>query len=269
MEKIAECIAFANPKGGSGKTTSCLSIAGYLAKNEKRVLVVDFDPQASATSGLGIDSTSLHHSVYDAVLAHCDGYEGLSLPQVILETDIKNLHLVPSEPDLAAAEILMQQTRKRTGILKRILEDVIPLYDYILIDLPPSSGPLTINGLFASDRVVVPLEPSVFCLEALEHQEVIFNDIKRMNGRTFLQITIILTRYVKQNLYMRFFNEYSPSQEVETRLLEKFSTVYLVPDSTLIYGTQQRGVPISHYAPESKVGKAYEKIAENISNHNK
>jgi len=73
MQNKAECIAFASPKGGSGKSTSCLSIAGYLAKNEKRVLVVDFDPQASATSGLGIDSTSLHHSVYDAVLSHCGG----------------------------------------------------------------------------------------------------------------------------------------------------------------------------------------------------
>src|SRR5882757_3789367 len=100
----AQCIAFANHKGGTGKTTSCLSIAGYLAKSGSKVLVVDFDPQANATSGLGIDKTKLAHSMYDAVLDLIDGYQGVPLTQVIVETDIPNLHLAPAEFDLAVAE---------------------------------------------------------------------------------------------------------------------------------------------------------------------
>jgi chromosome partitioning protein len=96
MPEIAECIAFANYKGGTGKTTSCLSIGGFLAKGGSRVLLIDFDPQASTTSGIGIDKLTLKHSMYDAILSLCDGYEGVPLRKTILETDVENLHLAPA-----------------------------------------------------------------------------------------------------------------------------------------------------------------------------
>src|SRR3954469_3031975 len=99
----AQCIAFANHKGGSGKTTSCLSIAGYLAKTGSKVLVVDFDPQANATSGLGIDKKTPPYTMYDAVLDKCDGQEGVPITRVIVETDVENLHVAPAEFDLAVA----------------------------------------------------------------------------------------------------------------------------------------------------------------------
>jgi len=101
VSRIAECIGFANHKGGTGKTTSCLSIAGYLAKSGSKVLVVDFDPQANATSGLGIDTRTPKYSMYDTVLGQCDDYEGVPITQVILETDVENLHVAPSELNLA------------------------------------------------------------------------------------------------------------------------------------------------------------------------
>jgi chromosome partitioning protein len=101
----AECVAFANHKGGTGKTTSYLSVAGYLGKSGNKVLVVDFDPQANATSGLGIDLMALERSMYDAVLDRCDGHEGVPITRVILETDVENLHVAPSEFDLGAAEL--------------------------------------------------------------------------------------------------------------------------------------------------------------------
>ena len=107
MSRAAECIVFANHKGGTGKTTSCLSIAGFLAKSGSKVLVVDFDPQANATSGSGIDTLTLKYSMYDAFLDQCDGYEGVPITQVILETDVGNLHVAPSELDLAVAEVLV------------------------------------------------------------------------------------------------------------------------------------------------------------------
>ena len=265
VSRAAECIVFANHKGGTGKTTSCLSIAGYLAKSGSKVLVVDFDPQANATSGLGIDVMSLKYSMYDAVLDQCDGYEGVPITQVILETDVENLHLTPSELDLTVAEVIMQSTRDRAGILNRILEKVRPLYDYILIDLPPGSGLLMINGLCASDQVVVPLDPSIFSLEALQNLKISFDDIRRMAGHPVNQTTAVLIRYVKPNLFSRMFHRRNPSQEVETRLREMFETVFIVPDSIEIYETQRLGVPISHYAPGSGVGRAYAEITKSIS----
>lgn len=154
MSSLAKCIAFFNKKGGSGKTTTCLSIAGWLAKKGKKVLVVDFDSQSNATSGLGIDAMSSRYTMYDAVLAYCNGDRGgVPITQVILKTEIENIHLAPSELDLSVTEVVMQGAKNRTGILNRILADVRPLYDYILLDLPSSLGPLSINGLCASDQV--------------------------------------------------------------------------------------------------------------------
>jgi len=265
MEKAAECIVFANQKGGTGKTTSCLSIAGYLAKSGSKVLVVDFDPQANATSGLGIDALTLKYSMYDAVLDQCDGYEDVPITEVILETNIENLHVAPSELDLAVAEVLVQHTRNRAGILNRVLEKVRPLYDYILIDLPPGSGLLTINGLCASDQVVVPLDPSIFSVEALDNLKASFRDIKRMAGHSINRITAVLIRYAKPDVFSRILHRRNPSQEVEARLKEMFETVFVVPDSIEIYETQRRGVPISHYAPKSRVGRAYAGITKSIS----
>lgn len=265
MSRTAECIVFANHKGGTGKTTSCLSIAGYLAKGGNKALVVDFDPQANATSGLGIDVMSLQHSLFDVVLDQCEGYEGVPITQVILETDVENLHVAPSEFDLAVAEVLMQHTRDRAGIFNRILQRVRPLYDYILIDLPPSPGLLTINGLCASDQVVVPVDPSIFSLETLNNLKISFDDIKGMAGHSIDQITAVLIRYVRPDLLSRVFHKLNPSQEVESRLREMFHMVFIVPDSVLIHKTQRERVPISHYAPGSRVGKAYAEIAKRIS----
>jgi len=266
MTKRAESVAFANYKGGTGKTTSCLSIAGYLAKSGSKVLVVDFDPQANATSGLGIDVRSLHYSMYDVVLSQCDGYEGVPLTRAILETDVENLHIAPSEMDLAVAEVLMQHTRNKTSIVNRILEEVEPLYNYILIDLPPSSGLFSINGLCASDQVVVPLEPSIFSLEALDNLRTAFDDIKRMTTHSINQTTAVLIRYAKPNIFSRIFRKLNPSQEVEATLKEMFNSVFTVPDSVKIYEAQRAGIPISHFAPGSKVGKAYAEITKSIVN---
>lgn len=258
------CIAFANHKGGTGKTTTCLSIAGFLAKVGMKVLVVDLDPQANATSGLGIDATSLQHSMYDVVLGQCSGYEGVPIAQVVLETDLDNLHLAPAEWDLAVAEVLLQPSEGKSSALNHILDSVRTLYDYILIDLPPSLQLLTVNGLCAADQVVLPLDPSVFSLESLRNLKTTFADIGRMTGRSLPHITVLLIRHAKSNLLSRMVRGPNPSQQVEARLREMFDTVFIVPQAREIYEAQQQGLPISHYAPRSRVGKAYEGIALNI-----
>ena len=255
----APCVAFANHKGGTGKTTSCLSIAGYLAKSGSKVLAVDFDPQGNATSGLGIDKKTLSYSMYDAVLAQCDGQQGVPITQVIVATDVPNLHVAPAEFDLAVAECYMLNSRNRVNILSRVLEPVRPFYDYILIDLPPTSGLLTINGLCASDHVVIPLDPSIYSLETLDDLKKSFGDIKQLTGHQIHPIAAVLIRHVKANGRQR-----NASQEVEASLRDMFHTVFVVPAAEEIYQTQKKGVPISHYAPQSGVGKAYAKIAKSI-----
>lgn len=233
------------------------------------MLVVDFDPQANATSGIGIDRMTLRHTMYDAVLNQIKGYEGVPISQVILETEVQNLHIAPSELDLGVAEVLMQRTRKKTRVLSRVLDEVRSLYDYILVDLPPSSGLLTINSLVAADHVIVPLDASIFALEALDNLKTSFNDVRRMTGHTIDKITVILIRYVEPDLFSRILRKQNPSQEVEARLKEKFQTVFVVPESQELYRAQKKGVPISHYAPDSRSGKAYEKIVQSIIGNNK
>ena len=262
---MAECIAFVNHKGGTGKTTSCISIAGFLAKNGYKTLVVDFDPQANATSGLGIDAATLHYSVYDAVLNKCEGYKGVPITRVILETGITNLHLAPSEFDLSATDCFWYRVKNKTGILTLILEEVRDLYDFILIDLPTSPGILTINGLCASDQVIIPVEPGIYSLEALENLKQSFRDIKQREGHQIGAITIILNKYkIEDDVFAKIFQKRTPSREVESRLREMFPAVFVVPEAVEIYDAQKKGVPISHYAPRSRVGKAYASIAKSI-----
>lgn len=184
---------------------------------------------------------------------------------MILETDVENLHLAPVELDLAVAEVLLQHTRNRAGTLNRVLEKVRPLYDYILIDLPPSSGLLTINGLCASDQVLVPLDPSIFSLEALDNLKASFRNVKRMARHSIGQITMVLIRYAKPDVFSRMFHKRNPPQEVEERLKEMFEMVFVIPESREIYEAQRQGVPISHYAPGSRVGRAYAEITKSIS----
>lgn len=265
MSKIAKCIVFANQKGGTGKTTSCISVAGFLAKAGNTVLVVDFDPHANATSGLGIDSASLKCSTYDAILNKCDGYKGIPLTQVIIGTDIENLHLAPSEPDLIAAEVIMQDEHDKTSILNRMLEVMRSMYDYILIDLPPTSGLLTINGLCASDQVVIVLDPSIYSLEAFENLKTLFNTIMEMTGHHIDRITVVLNKYVKQDdVFKILFGRRTPSEEIEAELRKTCKEVFTIPESTKIFESQKAGVSISHYAPSDKAGRAYERLAKHV-----
>lgn len=265
MASNAECIAFVNHKGGTGKTTSCISVAGFLAKDGHKTLIVDFDPQANATSGLGIDTATIQYSMYDVILDQCEGYKGVPITKILLETDVANLHLAPSEFDLSVAEVLLQRVKERTGVLTLILEEIRDLYDYILIDLPTNSGLLTINGLCASDQVVIPADPSIYSIEALENLKHTFRDIKRIEGRPVSKITVVLNRYhVEQDVFAKMFQKRHPSYEVESRLREMFPSVFTVPEAIEIYDAQKKGIPISHFAPKSRAGKAYQKIARNI-----
>lgn len=157
----AKVIGFVNQKGGVGKTTSTINVATYLAQAGKKVLLVDLDPQGNASSGLGIDARRLEKNLYHAMIL------GLPTQEIVLRTETEGLHIVPAAQDLAGAEIEMVHIENREFRLHNALRQVRPYYDYILIDSPPSLGLLTINGLVASDEVVIPVQTEYYALEGL------------------------------------------------------------------------------------------------------
>jgi len=254
----AKLIAFVHHKGGTGKTTSCLNIAGWLVKMKKKVLVVDLDPQGNATTGLGIDRTTIDSSIYEVLFAQRD------IEEAILETD-SSIYLVPSSVDLLAAETHMAGQIGSTSILKENLKHIEEYFDYILLDVPPGSTLLMINGIVASENIIIPLDSGVFAFETMETLKTLVIDLSEELG-------------VKTNVMMVLLREYSasifdkgPTVEIKELLKEFFKAnnisnvgIFTIPFSRKVYKAQMKGMPISHYAPYSDVGRTYRRIANEI-----
>ena len=249
-------IAFAHHKGGTGKTTSCVNISGYLALWGKKVLVIDLDPQANATSALGFDKNNLGESMYDVMVGDAE------IADVVLETETENIHLAPATLDLVGAESHLYRINNRISILKRSIESIRRYYDYIMIDTPPGPGLFIINGVVASDYTIVTLDPGVFALEGVESLSMIFDDINESSGVRINPRIAILTRCNKASLFSKITGKRDPVKEIKKGMKEFFDSVYTVPYGVEVYEAQLKGVPISHYKPKCKAGVAYKKIAE-------
>ncbi|MEM9895265.1 MAG: AAA family ATPase [Bacteroidota bacterium] len=253
---MGKIISVANQKGGVGKTTTAINLAASLAALEYKTLVVDADPQANATSGLGVDPKEVETSIYECMV---DGVEAKSS---IVQTDIKYLDLLPSHIDLVGAEVEMVNIPEREEKMKLALSEVRDLYDFIIIDCSPSLGLITINALTASDSVIVPVQCEYFALEGLGK---LLNTIKIIQSRLNeeLQVEgILLTMYdVRLNLANQVVDEVKIHFESLV-----FST--MIPRNIKLSESPSFGTPAIAHDADSKGSISYLNLAKEILQRN-
>ena len=249
---MTKTIALANQKGGVGKTTTAINLSAALAGSDKRVLLVDADPQANASSGLGVDIRDLQASIYECLVGSVDP------KKAIVKTDVENLYLIPSHIDLVGAEIEMLNLRDREQLLKRVLQQVKSDYDYILIDCSPSLGLITVNALTASDSVIIPVQCEFFALEGIAK---LLNTIKIIKSQLNPNLSImgfVLTMYDNR---LRLSNQVL--DEVKRHFGDLvFHTV--IARNVRLSEAPSHGQTILDYEPKSKGAVAYKALAREV-----
>lgn len=245
-------ISVANRKGGVGKTTTAINIATALAAIEKKVVVIDLDPQGNATTSMGIKKEKHQKSTYEILIGECKAN------QAVIHTGVPNFDILPSSPDLAAAEIELVDMDKREYILKNTLKDLESEYDYAIIDCPPSLNLITINALVASNSVLVPLQCEFLALEGLADLMKNLNAIKRNFNHNLILQGIVLTMFSRQNNLSKMIEE-----NVRKYFGDKvYNTV--IPRSVRIAEAPSHGKPILIYDFKSVGAQAYINLAKEV-----
>lgn len=252
---MTRVIAICNQKGGVGKTISAVNIAAYLAALGKKVLLIDFDPQANAGSGLGINPKEVQDSIYHGILGYANSSD------LIKTIPVLDLHVIPANEHLSGALMELVNMPEREYYLRRFINDLRSNYDYILIDLPPSLSLLTINGLVASQEILIPIQAEYYSLEGLGQLlgtiDLINNNLNLPGGKIKIAGGLI-TMYDKRERL---------SREIEKEVRRHFPHyVYetVIPRSIALAEAPSFGKPVILYDPDSSGAQAYEKLAREI-----
>lgn len=253
MPKI---IAVANQKGGVGKTTTSINLSACLAQ-KKKVLLIDADPQANTTSGLGVESDDASYSTYDCLI------DDVSVSDTMVKTDFGKLWVCPGSINLAGAELELVNVENRNHILKSKIEEVKSDFDYIIIDCPPSLGVITLNSLCAADSVLIPIQCEYYALEGLSKLTQTIKNVKQSLNPSLKIEGILLTMYDGRTKL---------SGQVTEEVRKYFgATVYktVIPRNVRLSEAPSFGQPIIAFDKNSKGAKCYKKLANEVINRNK
>ena len=253
MPKI---IAVANQKGGVGKTTTSINLSACLAQ-KKKVLLIDADPQANTTSGLGVESDNESYSTYDCLI------DDVSVSDTMVKTDFGKLWVCPGSINLAGAELELVNVENRNHILKSKIEEVKSDFDYIIIDCPPSLGVITLNSLCAADSVLIPIQCEYYALEGLSKLTQTIKNVKQSLNPSLKIEGILLTMYDGRTKL---------SGQVTEEVRKYFgATVYktVIPRNVRLSEAPSFGQPIIAFDKNSKGAKCYKKLANEVINRNK
>ncbi|NBK90613.1 ParA family protein [bacterium 1XD21-13] len=251
---MGRVIAIANQKGGVGKTTTAINLSAALAEKNKQVLLIDLDPQGNATSGVGMDKTQLENTVYDLILGE------ISIQECIEYTEFENFYMIPSNVDLAAAEIELIGIPQKEFIIRKEVEKIKDKFDFVVIDCPPSLNLLTINAMTTADTVLVPIQCEYYALEGLSQLIHTINLVReRLNPYLDIEGIVFTMFDARTNLSL---------QVVENVRANVKQRVYatIIPRNVRLAEAPSHGYPITIYDSKSAGAESYRSLAEEVIN---